>query len=48
MKSKHLDEGIYSGVDLAGLNTAFFTDAPGHMMEVKWMMAIYTDGRASP
>ena len=44
----HVDEGRYSAVELAGLNTALFAYAPGHMMEAKWQVALYTDERASP
>lgn len=43
----HVDEGRYGAVDLAGLNTALFAYAPGHMMEGKWQVALYTDERAS-
>lgn len=44
----HIDEGNYGATDLAGLNVAFFAYAPGHMMETKWRVALYTDDRASP
>lgn len=44
----HVDSGQYGAVDLAGLNTALFAYAPGHMMEAKWQVALYTDERASP
>lgn len=44
----HVDEGRYGAVDLAGLNAALFAYAPGHMMEGKWQVALYTDERASP
>lgn len=44
----HIDEGQYGDVDLTGLNAAFFALAPGHMMETKWRVALYTDERASP
>ena len=43
----HVDEGRYGPVDLAGLNTALFAYAPGHMLEGKWQVALYTDERAS-
>jgi hypothetical protein len=43
----HVDEGQYSEVELAGLNAALFAYAPGHMMEAKWQVALYTDERAS-
>ncbi len=44
----HVEEGRYGEVDLAGLNAAFFAHAPGHMMETKWRVALYTDERANP
>jgi hypothetical protein len=43
----HVDEGRYGAVDLAGMNVALFAFAPGHMMEEKWKVALYTDDRAS-
>ncbi|MCG6861148.1 MAG: DUF1326 domain-containing protein [Chromatiaceae bacterium] len=43
----HIDEGQHGAVDLAGLNAALFAYAPGHMMETKWQVALYTDDRAS-
>ncbi len=43
----HVDEGHHGTVDLAGLNAAFFAYAPGHMMEGKWQVALYTDEHAS-
>jgi hypothetical protein len=42
----HIDEGHYGSTDLAGLNAALFGYAPGHMMEGKWQVALYTDERA--
>lgn len=48
MVAWHVDEGRYGAVDLAGLNAALFAYAPGHMMEGKWQVALYTDERASP
>ena len=44
----HVDEGSYYAVDLAGLNVALFAYAPGHMMQEKWKVALYTDDRANP
>jgi hypothetical protein len=44
----HVDEGSYGAVDLTGLNVALFAYAPGHMMEGKWKVALYTDDRANP
>jgi hypothetical protein len=42
----HVDEGRYGAVDLAELNAALFAYAPGHMMDGKWQVALYTDERA--
>ncbi len=42
----HVDEGSYGTLDLAGLNVALFAYAPGHMMQEKWKVALYTDDRA--
>lgn len=44
----HVDEGQYGGADLAGLNAALFGYTPGHMLETKWRVALYTDARATP
>ena len=44
----HVDQGQYGAVDLAGLNAALFAFAPGHMMQEKWKVALYTDDRAGP
>jgi hypothetical protein len=43
----HVDEGRYGAIDLTGLNVALFVYSPGHMMEGKWKVALYTDERAS-
>ena len=43
----HVDEGCYGAVDLAGLNVALFGFSPGHMLQEKWKVALYTDERAS-
>jgi len=43
----HVDEGRYGAVDLSGMNVALFAHSPGHMMEAKWKVALYTDERAS-
>jgi len=42
----HVDEGRFGATDLSGLNVALFAYAPGHMMEEKWKVALYTDDRA--
>jgi hypothetical protein len=45
---ERFDRELQDGaVDLAGLNAALFAYAPGHMLEGKWQVALYTDERAS-
>ena len=43
----HIDNGSFSGVDLDGLNVALAIYSPGHMLEVKWRVALYLDETAS-
>ena len=43
----HVEDGRYGAVDLSGMNVALFAYVPGHMMEAKWKVALYTDERAS-
>ena len=43
----HVDEGRYGAVDLMGMNVALFAYSPGHMMQEKWKVALYTDERAT-
>ena len=43
----HVDEGQYGAVDLMGMNVALFAYSPGHMMQEKWKVALYTDERAT-
>lgn len=42
----HIDEGHFGDVDLAGLNVAMAVQSPGHMLEVKWNVALYLDEKA--
>lgn len=43
----HIDDGSFADVNLSGLNVALALHAPGHMLEVKWRVALYLDIRAS-
>lgn len=39
----HIDQGRFEEVDLDGLNTVLAAHSPGHMLEVKWKVALYVD-----
>jgi hypothetical protein len=43
----HIDQGRFDDVNLDGFNTALAAHAPGHMLEVKWKVALYVDERAN-
>jgi hypothetical protein len=43
----HIDHGRFGEIDLDGFNTALAAYAPGHMLEVKWKVALYADERAN-
>ena len=43
----HIDSGNMNGVDLSGLNVALAVHSPGHMIEVKWRIALYLDETAT-
>jgi hypothetical protein len=43
----HIDKGNFGKVPLDGLNAALMAHSPGHMMQSKWKVALYLDGRAS-
>lgn len=43
----HIDEGKYGDVPLDGLNVAMAAHSPGHMLKVKWEVALYLDERAT-
>jgi hypothetical protein len=43
----HIDQGRLGQTDLNGLNAALAGYSPGHMMEVKWKVALYVDEKAN-
>jgi hypothetical protein len=43
----HIDQGRFGQTELAGLNTVLAAQSPGHMLEVKWRVALYLDERAN-
>jgi len=43
----HIENGSFTNVSLDGLNVALALYAPGHMLEVKWRVALYLDETAS-
>jgi hypothetical protein len=43
----HIDKGHFGNVNLDGLNIAIAVHSPGHMLEVKWNVAIYVDERTT-
>jgi hypothetical protein len=43
----HIEQGQFGEVNLDGFNTALAVSAPGHMLEVKWKVALYVDERAN-
>lgn len=43
----HIDHGSFGEIDLAALNTVLAAHSPGHMLEVKWKVALYVDERAN-
>jgi hypothetical protein len=43
----HIDKGNFGKVSLDGFNAALMAHSPGHMMQTKWKVALYLDGRAS-
>src|SRR5215469_649629 len=43
----HIDQGNFEEIRLDGLNAVFAAHSPGHMMEVKWKVALYVDERAN-
>ena len=43
----HIDQGRFEEIDLDGLNTVLAVHSPGHMLEVKWKVALYVDERGS-
>ena len=47
MLAWHIDQGRFGEVNLDGLNAVLAADSPGHMLEVKWKVALYVDERAN-
>jgi hypothetical protein len=43
----HIDKGSFGKVSLDGMNAVLMAHSPGHMMQSKWKVALYLDGRAS-
>src|SRR5215469_6541312 len=43
----HIDQGRFGQIELDGLNAELAARSPGHMMEVKWKVALYLDERAN-
>src|SRR5690242_7824232 len=43
----HIDKGNFGSTNLDGLNTALAAHSPGHMLQVKWKVALYLDERAT-
>jgi hypothetical protein len=39
----HIDQGRFEEIDLDGLNAVLAVHSPGHMLEVKWKVALYVD-----
>jgi hypothetical protein len=44
----HIDRGRFGEIDLDGLNAVLAVHSPGHMVEVKWKVAIDVDELARP
>ena len=44
----HIEKGKYGDVSLDGLNAALAIYSPGHMLKVKWDVALYLDEKANP
>ena len=43
----HIDKGNFGSTNLDGLNTVLAAHSPGHMLQVKWKVALYLDERAT-
>jgi len=43
----HIDNGNFGTTTLDGLNTVLAVHSPGHMLQVKWKVALYLDERAT-
>jgi hypothetical protein len=44
----HIEKGKYGDTNLDGLNVALAVYSPGHMLKVKWDIALYLDEKANP
>jgi hypothetical protein len=44
----HIEKGKYGDTGLDGLNVALAAYSPGHMLKVKWDIALYLDEKATP
>lgn len=44
----HIEKGKYGDTNLDGLNVALAAYSPGHMLKVKWDVALYLDEKANP
>lgn len=42
----HVDQGLFDGISLDGLNAALLAHSPGHMKDGDWKVALYVDERA--
>jgi hypothetical protein len=43
----HIDQGKFGEVGLDGLNAVLAVHSPGHMLQVKWKVALYVDAQAN-
>ena len=43
----HIDQGQFGETNLDGLNAVLAAHSPGHMLQVKWKVALYVDQRAN-
>ncbi|MGH8672596.1 MAG: DUF1326 domain-containing protein [Burkholderiales bacterium] len=44
----HIDHGYFGDINLDGFNVVAAVHSPGHMLEVKWKLALYLDEKANP
>jgi len=47
LASWHIEDGNYGDVGLQGLSVLLAVFSPGHMLKVKWKVALYLDERAN-
>jgi hypothetical protein len=43
----HIDKGAFGTINLDGLNIVLAAHSPGHMLQVKWRVALYLDDRST-